>query len=619
MNYCHNNKDKFGIDDYKNTDNVNNVGYAGVWPSNYNDVKVLPIGTPGVTLTDIYDNIISKKGNQSDNKPTPIGDHSYPVPVPVPVITPRTRRITKEVLQEDALNRGQSMKSNLVEIKPKRRSMESINIKNKPQGSTHKRVTASTNSRIPNFTKKLSNSGSSISNDQQMKGQNNSGLNRQYIGRRVAENGNVLSSAGRSVNSAALFSSGARLRRPIETKNRDEYANHSNIIENKRSSSVNLSRRNNPDNDKSFHQVPEDYCSNLRFSNNISCYPTNSNDEFPTIPYPFSMNEDNDGYLESNYESVQANEFGNSRDNYNYGSREHIAKQHYNHSQYNEGNNHYYLREHQQKSPIRGVTQSEKPINSSGIRNFYYGRSHAPMNTNLNRPKNYSRYVDNYYNTEELYQNNNNYYGNNRNIKRSSSGFNNYRPTLTNQGVGFMNPLNSCIPNYESPNQLNPPTYNCYSVPKRYNRSIQDFYREDSYSDLGSCMTPTKTLMYCSGQYPNLEANRHIRENYSPAEEVFKPKMYETIIYPPGYFEYKKQLDELKRKYMLERDPNAFYSMKSKGDFLSPESIGNDSFCICNDGSNRYRERARTNPIFVKTTKTFNHYNRAKPNPACYC
>ncbi|KAH7650124.1 hypothetical protein FG379_003204 [Cryptosporidium bovis] len=622
MDYYHN-SNKICSDEYKN--NIDNIGYAGVWPSNYNDLKVLPIGTPGVALTDIYNRVVSKNGNQNDCKTIPIGDHSYPVPVPVPVITPRTRQVTRELLREDIKHKNQSKKASSVDIKPKRRSMESINIKNRTQGAISRKIADNGNNSTTQSTKRAGGYGFPTSNDQRIKGQRSSSLNRTRLGSKIAENGDVSSSSAKSVNNTTLFSSGTRLRRPTDIKNSDLYVNHNNgtnnninnysstVIKNK-GGSFDLSQRDNFESDSNIHQVPEDYCSNLGFNHNISCYQNNSSDEFPAIPYPFSMNEDNGGYLECNYEPTRRNQFDNIKNNYNYGSQEHINRRHDRHNQHSD----YHEKERQQRIPIRRTTQSEKPMNSSGIRNFYSGRSSVPINTNLNRPKDYSRYVDNYYNTEEIYRNNNYYNYYDRNIK-GGSGSNIHRPTLTNQGVGLMNPLNNCIPKYESPNQLNPPTYNCYSVPKRYNHSIQDLYREeDTYSDLGSCVTPTKTLMYCSGQYPNLEADRHIRENYSTANEVFKPKMYETIIYPPGYFEYKKQLDDLKKKYMLERDPNAFYSMKSKGEFLSPENNINASFCMCSDNHGKCKERRKTNPIFVRTTNTVNHY-RSRPNPACYC
>lgn len=522
------------------------LGYAGIWPSNGRDAKVVPMGTPGVPLTDIYDEMMHSNGQRSTHKLTPIGDHSYPIPVPVPVITPRTRDLTRNVIQAGNKSIPGSQTMNSATLKPKRRSLESLKNKSQPPQSN------GTN----NFKKMSSKTG--LFSNELNKTQRQSGnpvLNRRSVASVSSGTGSV--------------STGSRTKKSIDEVN----SSNSNIP--RRSTSVGTVQKNNKNNsDVERHKIPEDYISRPNVPSHYSGQP-NNNAEYPTVPYPFSM--DANGNLNNNFNQSY------------YQPQEKLPEKPSNFDQIP-----------QRRSPTRRVTQNAPPSPSPSVRNFTAGRPNTPYYSNITHNRDYyQNYGDNYYNREELYSSP--YYA------RSSSVD---RPTLTN--ISSLNPFDNCIP-HSSINQHNSESINCYSVPNKYRNSVHDYARDDMYVDSASCLSPSKTLMYCSGEYGALEAEKHIRQNYSSANEVFKPMVYETIVFPPGYFEYKKQLEELRKKYLLDTNPNAFYQMKQNGEF---ESITRNG-CFWNNGKNINKKRSH--PVFVRTTGTIDHLNRIRPNPACYC
>ncbi|KAH8583095.1 uncharacterized protein ELE39_000038 [Cryptosporidium sp. chipmunk genotype I] len=526
------------------------LGYVGIWPSNGKDAKVVPMGTPGVPLTDIYDEMMHSNGRNNSHKHIPIGDHSYPIPVPVPVITPRTRDLTRNVIQGGNKSiPGSQTTMNSATLKPKRRSFESLRNKSQPPQQS---VTS-------NIRKMGSKAG--IGSNELNRSQRQSGSaipNRRSLGSVSSTIGNNSTNPRpkKSINEMNLSNSGIP----------------------RRSSSVTTVQKNNQCNsDLERHKVPEDYIPRPSIT---SCYPghPNNNTEYPTVPYPFYMDSDD----------------GNLKDNINqsyYQAQERFPERQPNFDQIP-----------QKRNPTRRVTQNAPSSPPPSVKNFIAVKSNVPYNSNITHHRNYfQNYGDNYYNREELYSAPN--YG-----RSSSVG----RPTLTN--VSSLNPFDNCVP-HSVTNQYNSESLNCYSVPSKYRNSVHDFTKDDSYADSASCLSPAKTLMYCSGEYGALEAERQIRQNYSSANEVFKPMVYETIVFPPGYFEYKKQLEELRKKYLLDTNPNAFYQMKQNGEFIDPNAAKGG--CIWKNGKNMNKKKSH--PVFVKTTGTIDHLNRTRPNPACYC
>ncbi|TRY49826.1 Uncharacterized protein CTYZ_00000035 [Cryptosporidium tyzzeri] len=543
MNYS--NKNKLDVMDSEH------LGYAGIWPSNGKDAKIVPMGTPGVPLTDIYDEMMHSNGRNNSHKLTPIGDHSYPIPVPVPVITPRTRDLTRNIIQgENKSIPGSQTIMNSATLKPKRRSFESLRNKSQPPQQ-------SLTSSIRKMPSKTGLGSNELDRFQRQNG--NSIPNRRSLG-------SVSSTAG---NNPA----NSRSKKSINEMN----ASNSGIP--RRSSSVTTAQKNNQSNsDVERHKVPEDYASRPSFTGCYSNYPNNKT-EYPTVPYPFSIDSD-DGHL---------------RDNINesfYQPQERLPERQPNFDQFP-----------QKRNPTRRVTQNAPSNPPPNVKNFMAGKSNVPYNSNITHYKGeyLQNYGDNYYNREELYSAPN--YG-----RSSSAG----RPTFTNSST--LNPFDNCIPQRMN-NQYNSESLNCYSVPNRYKNSVHDFARDDTFVDSASCLNPAKTLMYCSGEYGALEAEKHIRQNYSSANEVFKPMVYETIVFPPGYFEYKKQLEELRKKYLLDTNPNAFYQMKQNGEFIDPNPTNGG--CMWKNG--KQMNKKRSHPVFVRTTGTIDHLNRIRPSPACYC
>ncbi|OII70957.1 uncharacterized protein cubi_03255 [Cryptosporidium ubiquitum] len=530
------------------TIDTDHLGYVGIWPSNGKDAKVVPMGTPGVPLTDIYDEMMHSNGQRNTNKPAPIGDHSYPIPVPVPVITPRTRDLTRNVIQGGNKSiSGSQATINTATLKPKRRSFESLRNKSQPPQPN-----------VTNGPRKMS-SKIGLGSNELSRPQRQSGS--------PIPNRRSLASVSSSIGNAPT---GSKLKKSVNEVN----SSNSNIP--RRSNSVaTIQKSNQANSDVERHKIPEDY---VPRPNIPSCYSSqpNNNPECPTVPYPFSMDAD-----------------GNLNDNFNqsyYQPQDRFSERPSNFDQIP-----------QRRNPTRRVTQNAPSSPPPGVRNFISGKSNVPYNSNITHHRDYHQnYGDNYYNREELYSAP--YYA------RSSSVD---RPTLTN--VSSLNPFDNCIP-HSSTHQYNSESLNCYSVPNKYRNSVHDFAKDDMYADSASCLSPSKTLMYCSGEYSALEAERHIRQNYSTANEVFKPMVYETIVFPPGYFEYKKQLEELRKKYLLDTNPNAFYQMKQNGEFIEPTTRNG---CIWNNGKNLNKKRSH--PVFVKTTGTIDHLNRMRPNPACYC
>ncbi|KAJ1611843.1 hypothetical protein OIY81_1530 [Cryptosporidium canis] len=526
---------------------TSHIGYAGIWPSNGKDAKVVPIGTPGVPLTDIYDEMMHSNGHKiPNNRPAPTRDHSYPIPVPVPVITPRTRELTRNVIQ--AGNKsvpGSQTMTNSAALRPKRRSFESLRNSSQPP-----QVSGLSG---PRRTSSKTRLGSDELRSQRMSG--NAIPNRRSMG---------------SVSSSTTNTSAAR---PKKSMNEVNFAS-SGIP--RRSSSVTAAQKNaQSSSDLERHKVPEDYVPRSSFPSCYSSYPSKSS-ECPVVPHPFSMDNE-DGFLNDNFS------YPNFQNQDRYQERPRNVEN-----------------PPPRRSPSRRVTQNAPMSQSSAVRNFMNGKSNIPYNSNITHNRdNYQNYGDSYYNREELQYNP--YY------KRSTSVD---RPTFTN--TSSLNPFDSCIPHNHA-NQYSADTMNCYSVPNKYRNTVHDLTRDDMYADSASCLSPSKTLMYCSGEYGALDADKHIRQNYSSADEVFKPMVYETIVFPPGYFEYKKQLEELRKKYLLDTNPNAFYQMKQNGEFVDYNKTNG---CFWRNGK---ATKKKSHPVFVRTTDTMDHLNRSRPNPACYC
>ncbi|KAF7456791.1 hypothetical protein HWI79_2652 [Cryptosporidium felis] len=533
MSYSSKNK----FDDF----DQNRLGFAGIWPLNGKDTKVVPMGTPGVPLTDIYDEMMHSNGCKKPQKPVPIGDHSYPIPVPVPIITPRTRDIAQSVIQNGTQQApGKQSMMNSATLKPKRRSFESL--KNKSQPPQYS-VSSS---------KRLSSRLGSSSNEP----------NRQKSSTNTVQNRRSLASIPSSVNT------------PINSRQKISINESSQSIPigQRRSNSVTPLQRNSHGNvDYERYKIPEDYLSKSNTRNN---HTFNSNaQEYPTVPYPCSIDND-DEYFKQDLNNSRLQNVDNFLE-------EQIP----------------FESNPQRRTSTRRTTQNS--TSSANYRNFAAAKSSIPHNSNLSHPKNYSNFGNSHYKQEEFYPAH-------AHGRSSSLG----RPTFTNN-TGF-NPLESCIPN--SPNQYNANPYNCYSVPNKYRNSVHDIIGDDDYLDTSSCFSPSRTLMHCSGDYGTLEADRHIKQNYSSADEVFKPMVYETIVFPPGYFEYKKQLEELRKKYLFENNPSAYYQMKQNGEFGGPN---NRNGCMWTNNKNR--KNRKSHPIFVKTTGTVGHLSRERPGPACYC
>lgn len=532
---------------------TDHLGYVGIWPSNGKDAKVVPMGTPGIPLTDIYDEMMHSNGQKGLNKASPIGDHPYPIPVPVPVITPRTRDLARSVIQggnKSPLPGSQAM-MNSVSLKPKRRSFESLRNKSQPPQQS-----GAVGSR---------RSGSKFGS-----GSGPGELSRsQRPGNSAAPNRRSLASLP---GSTANPSTGSRLRRSANELGSGNSGMPS------RGNNVTPSQKNSLSNSGAEkHKIPEDYVPRSSLS---SCYSSCSgkNAECPVVPYPYSVDAE-DGALNDSYSFAH------------YQPQERFPERPAN------------MDTVPLRSPARRVSQNGS---SSVMRNSSVaaGPNPPPFNSNMathHRDYYYPNYGDAYYNREELYPNP--YY------KRSSSLD---RPTFTN--TSSLNPLDSCIPQGSS-SQYNAESLNCYSVPNKYRNSVHNLTSYDTYADSATCLSPSKTLMYCSGEYGALEAEKHVRQNYSAADEVFKPMIYETIVFPPGYFEYKKQLEELRRKYILDTNPNAFYQMKQNGEFVDYKTNR------CMWKNTKATNKKRSHPVFVKTTGTIDHLNRTmpRPNPACYC
>ncbi|OII77120.1 hypothetical protein cand_021020 [Cryptosporidium andersoni] len=589
-------------------DNVSNYGYAGVWPVSEN-VKVVPMGASGIPISDIYEEIVHPNKVHS-NRPVPVGDHSYPIPVPIPVMTPGTCDITKDIINNDEEkkleNLNERTNGNINKSKSRYTSSnikERSNIIQKPavpliETQAKKQVVTSTRPSNKIISKRTSvqnvtasnNGGARISSDQKPLSvpRQNSQTNKK------SESTNIKNSTSklRSDSKLSILNNNRGKNNGISTnlitsKHKDNMS--TSDLKSKQGTKLNKSVEKIYKPPKKVQQ-DDKYYPDRYIEYNIPKYITQDSVDYPTVPYPVHFQQ-NKGSINQPYSYVVPDMPPN------------LVK--------------------------KSVLQDTK-LNNLNKGSFTYNQIPPSIKSATKIITEPTSILDKkVIETKELPKKLPSFGYNSQN---SLDSLRNYSITAPNSSNLFNKITSSCYPkNMPAPlqinNNLSNPCYQTYS--NHQNFGNLNSINNGLYESTKSCFDPMKTLLYCSGTEVNTPHNNISRRqtNFATPEDIFKPMVYETIVYPPGYFEYKKQMQDIKSNYIQENSDLSCYKCYQDPiiqdyDVNKQPITHQECNNICNlseYAANPHKDGQKSDEpqIFVKTIGTMDHKNRIRPRTLC--
>ncbi|KAL7066653.1 hypothetical protein ACR3K2_29240 [Cryptosporidium serpentis] len=592
-------------------DNISNYGYAGVWPVTGN-VKVVPIGTPGIPVSDIYEKVVHPDKIHS-NKPIPVGDHSYPIPVPIPVMTPGTHDITKMVINSNKEKKLEDFngKTNYNTNKSKSRYTnpdikERSNIIQKPAVSlkeTQAKKQAVVTSTKPS-TNKIISKRTSVQN---MTGSNNGGAHILSVDQKPLSIPRQSLQTNKKLESSNITNSTSKLKNDskLSTLNNNRKKNNgisTNLTTSKYKnniSTLDLKSQQETKLNKSVEKIykplkkiqqDEKYYPDESMAYNIPKYITQDSVDYPTVPYPV-------------------------------------------HSQHNKGLINqpcsYVVPDMPPNLVKKSVLQDTK-LNNLNKDSFTYNQIPSIKNATKIITEPASILDKKIIETKELPPKILPSFGYNN--QNSIDSLRNCPITTPNSSNLFNEITSSCYPKHmptplQINNNLSNPCYQTYNNHQSFGNlnSINNGF----YESTKSCLDPTKTLLYCSDTEINTPYNNMSQKqtNFGIPEDIFKPMIYETIVYPPGYFEYKKQLQDIRNHYIQENPNLSCYKCHQdpiiQGYDINGQPIIHQEYNnICSWSecvTNSYKDRQKCDEpqIFVKTIGTMDHKNRMRPRTLC--
>ncbi|EEA05419.1 uncharacterized protein CMU_024240 [Cryptosporidium muris RN66] len=570
-------------------DNVSNYGYAGVWPVNEN-VKVVPMGASGMPISDIYEEIVHPNKVHS-NRPIPVGDHSYPIPVPIPVMTPGTCDITKAIINSDKekklenlnertngnINKSKSRyissdikeKSNIIQkpAVPLIETQAKKQVVTSAKPSTNKMMSKRTS--IQNMTGS-NNGGARISSDQRPLSVPRQSLQTN----RRSESTNITNSTSklRSDSKSSILNNNRGKNNGIPTNlTTSKYKNNMSTSDLKSKQGTKLNKSVEKIYKPLKIQQDEKYHPNRSIEYNVPKYITQDSVDYPTVPYPL--------HFQQNKSSI----------------------------------NQPYVVPDMPPNLVRKPVLQDTKLNNLNKGSFTYNQIPPPV-------KNATRIITEptpildkkVMETKELPSKKLPSFGYS---SQSSLDSLNYPITAPNSSNLFNKITSSCYPrNIPAPLQINNNLSNpCYQTYNNHqNIGNLNSINNGLYESTKLCFDPMKTLLYCSGTEVNTPHNNISRKqtNFATPEDIFKPMVYETIVYPPGYFEYKKQMQDIKSNYIQDYDVN-----KQPITHQECNNICNLSECAANP--HKDGQKPDEPQIFVKTIGTIDHKNRIRPRTLC--